>query len=98
MRLAIRVRPRSSTPKVGGEHDGALVVRVAAAPVDGKANTAVATAVAKAFGVPARQVRLVSGARSANKLLEVDGNESELQKRLEALLADSTSNPQRPSG
>jgi len=37
MRIAIRVRPGSAHPGVGGEHGGALVVRVSARAVDGKA-------------------------------------------------------------
>ena len=51
----------------------ALVVAVAAPAVDGKANEAVRRAVAAAFGVRARDVTVVSGERSRDKVLEVDG-------------------------
>jgi uncharacterized protein (TIGR00251 family) len=49
------------------------VVAVAAPAVDGKANEAVRRAVAEAFGVRTRDVTLVSGERSRDKVLEIDG-------------------------
>jgi hypothetical protein len=58
---------------VGGEHDGALVVRVSARAVDGKATAAALAAVAAAFGVPPRAVTLVAGAASRTKIIEVAG-------------------------
>jgi uncharacterized protein YggU (UPF0235/DUF167 family) len=73
--VTIRVRPGAGRVLVGGEHDGALVVRVAARAVDGKATEAALAAVATAFGVPARDVALVSGARSRTKVVEVAGAE-----------------------
>jgi uncharacterized protein (TIGR00251 family) len=50
-----------------------LIVAVAAPAVDGKANEAVRRAVAEAFGVRARDVTVVSGERSRDKVLEIDG-------------------------
>ena len=44
MRIAIRLKPASARPEVGGEHDGALVVRVSARPIDGKATEPMAVA------------------------------------------------------
>lgn len=73
MRVTVHVHPGSRRPGVGGEHGGALVVRVAERAVDGKATAAVLAAVADAFGVPARQVNLVRGATSRTKVLEVGG-------------------------
>jgi uncharacterized protein (TIGR00251 family) len=59
------------------------VVAVAAPAVDGKANEAVRRAVAEAFGVRTRDVTLVSGERSRDKVLEIDGADD---ARLAALL------------
>lgn len=73
MRVRVHVRPGSSRTAVGGEHDGALVVRVTARAVDGKATAAVLRAVAEAFGVSGSAVTLVQGATSKQKLVEVDG-------------------------
>jgi uncharacterized protein YggU (UPF0235/DUF167 family) len=72
MRIAIRVRPGSARPGVGGEHDGALIVRVSARAVDGKATEAALAAVADSFGVRRSAVCLVSGASSRTKIVDID--------------------------
>jgi uncharacterized protein len=83
VRVTIRVRPGSGRTAVGGSHDGALVVRVGERAVDGRATEAALAAVATALGVRRRQVRLVSGATSRTKVVEVDGGDP---GRLAALL------------
>src|SRR5580692_5864303 len=72
MRITIRVKPGSARPGVGGEHDGALVVRVSARAVDGKATEAALATVAASFGVRRSAVRLVSGASSRTKIVDTD--------------------------
>jgi len=67
------VQPRASRSAIVGEHGGALKVRLAAPPVDNAANEALVAFIAGVLGVPRRQVRLVSGAGSRRKLLEIDG-------------------------
>jgi hypothetical protein len=57
MRIAIRVRSGSTRPGIGGAHAGALVVRVSARAVDGKATEAALAAVAGAFSVRRSAVR-----------------------------------------
>ncbi len=84
MRVTIRVKPGSARPGVGGEHDGALVVRVSARAVDGKATEAALAAVAVSFGVRRSAVRLVSGASSRTKIIDIDAGDSHT---LAALLA-----------
>ncbi len=73
MRITVWVRPGSARPGVGGERDGALVVRVSARAVEGQATEAALTAVAAAFGVRRRAVTLVAGAASRTKIVEVEG-------------------------
>jgi uncharacterized protein YggU (UPF0235/DUF167 family) len=83
VRISIRVRPGASRTSVGGSYDGALVVRVSERAVDGKATAAALTAVAKALGIPARDVSLVAGATSRTKTVEVpDAARSRLQELL----------------
>ncbi len=73
MRVTVRVQPGSARPGVGGEHDGALIVRVSARAVDGRATEAALRAVAAAFGVRRRAVTLITGAASRTKIVEVAG-------------------------
>lgn len=72
MRLEIHVRPGASTTIVGGEHDGALVVRVVEPADEGRATKAALKAVAKALGLPRRSVSLVRGGTSRRKWIEVE--------------------------
>lgn len=82
MRVTIRVRPGAGRTAVGGSHDGALVVRVAARAVEGQATEAALAAVAEAFGVRRREVTLVTGATSRTKVVDVAGGDAERLRRL----------------
>lgn len=82
MRIAVRVRPGSARPGVGGQHDGALVVRVSARAVDGQATAAALAAVAAAFGVRRRAVTLIAGASSRTKMVDVAGADPAVLGRL----------------
>jgi len=73
VRITVRVRPGSARPGVGGEHDGALVVRVSERAVDGRATAAALAAVAAAFGVRRHEVTLVAWASSRTKVVDVAG-------------------------
>jgi len=75
MRVTIRVRPGSARPGVGGEQAGALVVRVSAPAVDGRATEAALVAVAAAFGVRRDAVTLVTGRTSRTKVVDVAGGD-----------------------
>ncbi len=71
--IPVRVIPRAKRTQVGGERNGRLLVRVAAPPVDGKANAAVIAALATALGVPKRDVAIVRGESSRDKVVRVTG-------------------------
>ena len=93
MRLSVRVRPGASRTAVSGQYGQSagtvpdvLCVAVTARAVDGAANNAVLRAVADAFGLHRREVRLISGLRSRSKVLELDGPPADLQERLTVLL------------
>jgi uncharacterized protein YggU (UPF0235/DUF167 family) len=73
IRLAVRVIPRAGRTGIAGVRDGALLVRLAAAPVDGAANDALAAVIADALGVPKSRVTMLTGARGRSKVLHVAG-------------------------
>lgn len=89
LRVAVRVRPGSSRTKVGGAYgegpDAPLLVAVTARAVDGAATEAVLRALAEALGVRPRQVRLVHGTSSRDKLVEIDDPPDDTAARLSAL-------------
>jgi uncharacterized protein YggU (UPF0235/DUF167 family) len=85
VRIAVRVRPGSVHPGVGGRHDGALVVRVRERAVDGQATAAALVAVAAAFGVRRHAVTLVTGESSRTKIVDVEGADPAVLHRLLAL-------------
>jgi uncharacterized protein len=78
VRITIRVRPGSARPGVGGEQAGALVVRVSAQAVDGRATQAALAAVADAFGVRRGAVTLVTGKASRTKVVDVAGGDPQV--------------------
>ena len=91
MRIAVRVKPGSSRAKVGGSYgeDSRLIVAVNAPAVDGAANEALLSALAKALGVRTREVTLVSGHASRSKLVAVTLMDNEIERvrtRLRELL------------
>lgn len=86
----MRVRPGASRTRVGGTHARRLVVAVGARAVDGAATEATLAAVAQALGVRPRHVRLVTGATSRDKVVEVDDEvvDDALRARLATLLTE----------
>ena len=58
---------------MAGLRDGALVVKLAAAPVDGAANDELIALLAKTLKIPRRDITLVSGERSRSKRIRIAG-------------------------
>lgn len=87
VKVGIRVLPGSPATVVGGSRGGALLVRVTARPVQGKATEAALRAVAAALGVRRADVALVAGATSRDKVVALDGDPGLVTARLQALLA-----------
>jgi uncharacterized protein (TIGR00251 family) len=75
--LRVRVSPRASRDGLAGEREGALVVRVTAAPVEGAANDALTRLLARLLRVPASAVVVRHGAAAREKLLHVAGLDAE---------------------
>jgi len=71
--LDIRVIPRSPRTSVDGMRGAAILVRLAAPPVDGAANDALIAFLSAALGIPRRQITIVSGERSRDKRVRIAG-------------------------
>jgi hypothetical protein len=86
--LSVRLTPKGGRDAIDGIAqlaDGRCVlkVRVAAARSEGEANTALLRLIAKAMGVPARDVALTAGATSRVKQLAISGRGPTLIAALE---------------
>lgn len=73
MRFAVRLTPRAAADRVDGVVEGVLRARVGAPAVEGAANNALVRLIADELGVARRDVRIVAGASSRQKLVVVDG-------------------------
>lgn len=80
--LWLHVQPGARKTEVVGLHGGALKIRLAAPPVDGKANACLVDFIAGRIGVPRVNVELVSGATSRRKRLRVSGVTIDKAERL----------------
>ena len=80
--IDILVQPRASRAKLGPMHDGRLKVAVTAPPVDGEANAAVVEVLAKALGVPRRQVEVIAGMSSRRKTVRIEGADAAVAELL----------------
>jgi uncharacterized protein (TIGR00251 family) len=71
--IVVRVIPRAPRTEISGLRNGALLVRLAAPPVDDAANDALLEFFARILRCPRRYVELASGARSRDKRVRVTG-------------------------
>ena len=90
MTLLVRVVPRAGRTAVAGMRGDALVVRLAAAPVDGAANEALIAFLAQVFDRPKRDFTIRSGHTSRDKRIDIAGaSEAEIATRLASLRQSS---------
>ena len=71
--LTLHIQPGAKKTEFAGLYGEALKIRLAAPPVDGKANAALIAFLAKTCGVPKASVELVSGDTSRSKRVRVSG-------------------------
>ncbi|RJQ16644.1 MAG: YggU family protein [Nitrospiraceae bacterium] len=75
--LKIKVEPRSSRSGVVGPYGDALKVKLTSPPVEGKANDELIEVLAKKFGVAKKNVEIISGLSSKNKVARLYGVKKE---------------------
>jgi uncharacterized protein (TIGR00251 family) len=71
--LRLHIQPGAKKTEVAGLHGEALKIRLAAPPVDGKANACLIAFLAKQFGVAKASISLVSGETSRAKRVHISG-------------------------
>ena len=71
MKISVTVKPNSKKEGVVPAGEGAYTVRVAAPPVEGKANARVIELLAEHFGVPKSRVSIVRGEGGKKKIVEI---------------------------
>ena len=79
--LTLHIQPGAKKTEAAGLHGDALKIRLAAPPVDGKANEALIKFIAEALKLPKSAVNLKSGQTSRHKVLEVQGATTEAVAR-----------------
>lgn len=89
IRVPIRVRPGAGRSRVGGQagNPPRLVVAVCPQAVGGKATEAALLAVAEAVGVRRRDVALVTGQSTRDKVVEIAGDVTALRTAVDRLLS-----------
>ena len=80
--LTLHIQPGARTTEVAGIHGDALKIRLAAPPVDGKANAALIEFVAQRLGVAKSLLSLKSGHSARRKVLEVNVSVSDIAQKL----------------
>jgi len=72
MKFSVKIQPKSSKEAVEQLADGSYKIFVHSPPIDGKANAAVVEVLAKHFKVAKSNVKIISGEKSRNKIVEID--------------------------
>ncbi|NLW92235.1 MAG: YggU family protein [Syntrophomonadaceae bacterium] len=71
--VEIKVQPRASRNQIVGEQDGLLKVKLTAPPVEGEANQALVNYLASVLDTPRRNIMLIKGETSRNKIISIKG-------------------------
>jgi uncharacterized protein (TIGR00251 family) len=72
--LVLHVQPGAKRSEISGLHGEALKIRLAAPPIEGRANEALLRFIADKFDVPQREVELLRGGQSRHKMVKVTGS------------------------
>lgn len=79
--LKIKVEPRSSRAGIAGPYGDALKVKLTSPPVEGKANEELIEILAKEFRIRKKDIEIISGRTSKNKVVRLSGAEYNTLKR-----------------
>jgi uncharacterized protein (TIGR00251 family) len=92
--LNVHAQPGAGRTQITGRHGDALKIRVAVPPEHGRANAALSSTLAEAFGLPAKAVELVSGDKSRTKRFRLTVEDIDaFAHRLDDLVASGSEGP-----
>ena len=78
----VKVIPRAGRTSLAGMRDGAVLIRLAAAPIEGAANSELIDFLSTLLNVPTRNVTIISGDKSRQKRVRIDGVTAEIVSSL----------------
>ncbi len=82
-RIAVKIHPRAKRSAIAGRLGEAWKLDLKAPPVEGKANEELIRFLAECFHIPRSRVRIITGASSRTKIVELEGlSQSEADSRL----------------
>jgi uncharacterized protein (TIGR00251 family) len=82
-KISLRVFPNAARNEVAGFTDGVLRVKVAAPPVEGKANKELIALLARKLGLSKGDLTIIRGHTSRNKVIAIDGlSQEQVLRRL----------------
>jgi len=87
VRLNVRLSPRARTNQIDGAAAGSLRVSVTAPPAENRANDALLRLLAREWRLPRRDLSIVVGAKSRNKIVHIAGDPPVLMARLNTAIA-----------
>ena len=96
-RLEVSVSPQAHRTAVDGLHDGALRVRLSAAPVEGRANQCLIDWLAAQLGCPKRAVQIAHGLSARRKVVDIDLPAERVGAWLATVLPVKAATSPRPS-
>lgn len=81
--VTLHVQPGAKRSNIAGLHGDALKIRLAAPPIEGRANQALLKYLAELFAVPLRQIELKQGAQSRHKVVVISGSARDPEQLLQ---------------
>ena len=90
VRINVYVQPRASRTEIAGHHGTDLKIRISAPALEDAANAELIAFLAQRLGVPKRNVRIVAGARSRRKTLELIDVSADAAAALDIILPSTS--------
>jgi uncharacterized protein (TIGR00251 family) len=85
MQIQCLVKPKSRVDAVSVNADGSLRIKIKAMPVDGEANEYLVKYLSGVFGLPRKNIEIISGFTNSHKRVNIVADEDVIKKKIELL-------------